>query len=795
MNIGSKINYQQLLIQNECIRIPLIQRDYAQGRASEREVREEFLSALEDALKKPTNDPALPLNLDFIYGSVEGDQDTQFLPLDGQQRLTTLFLLHWYLAWCDDEWQRFEQIFQNNGHSRFAYSVRPSSTEFFDELVKYRPTVHPEYIEIVSRLIIDQSWYFLNWRFDQTIQSAINMIDAIHIRFRTTNGLFSRLIDEDQPAITFYLLPMDNFGLSDDLYIKMNARGKPLTVFETFKARYEQELKHQLTAVPFEINGQPLSTAEYVARQMDTTWAELFWNLRDRESNLYDNAFMNLIRMVALITRDPNDTEYAKDSFTLRYEQNISYSTYHTRGWLDERFTITIIRLLDSWSSARGSLAIRLPDTRFLNEKEVFIKVVSSGTDIPFTEIVQFAAYTAYIVKHYDSIDSGEFQEFMRIIYNLTVNTDYRLDDIRGSIYQIDELVNSSPGILLYIAQNGEFITGFAGWQAREEKIKAQLILSDRSWRELIDRAEQHEYFRGQIGFLLDFCGVDAAVKEKEPEIWDDSKHTELQNNYLRYLRLAEAMFTSKGLEDPGEYIWQRALLSIGDYLLPSNTNDSFLVNSATEATSWKRMLRGYGFDTLRARRILHQLWERLSPNQDITVQLKSIIESIKEIEPWREALMHCPEAIEYCERTFMRRHESGAKYLLKRSQLNGYHAELFTYCLHHGIIKDQKLNRLYSQYEYVTDMNTEPHIKLNCRLNNIFTSFDLYHDSIKYIITIYENDCKRISNLMDLLVSLGFKENNYYMLIEVSHSEINKTLIRLDESLDSKFNNEANNV
>lgn len=33
------------------------------------------------------------INLDFIYGNLDGDT---FLPLDGQQRLTTLFLLHWY---------------------------------------------------------------------------------------------------------------------------------------------------------------------------------------------------------------------------------------------------------------------------------------------------------------------------------------------------------------------------------------------------------------------------------------------------------------------------------------------------------------------------------------------------------------------------------------------------------------------------------------------------------------------------------------------------------------------------
>ena len=71
-NLGSKITYKQLLQRHGLIRIPMIQRDYAQGRPSEEDLREDFLSALGGALNKSADDPSLPLNLDFIYGSVEG---------------------------------------------------------------------------------------------------------------------------------------------------------------------------------------------------------------------------------------------------------------------------------------------------------------------------------------------------------------------------------------------------------------------------------------------------------------------------------------------------------------------------------------------------------------------------------------------------------------------------------------------------------------------------------------------------------------------------------------------------
>ena len=75
------------------IEIPLIQRDYAQGRTDSRvtEIRDRFLDVLYDAVTGDAN-----VGLDFVYGDVEGGT---LRPLDGQQRLTTLFLLHWYLGY------------------------------------------------------------------------------------------------------------------------------------------------------------------------------------------------------------------------------------------------------------------------------------------------------------------------------------------------------------------------------------------------------------------------------------------------------------------------------------------------------------------------------------------------------------------------------------------------------------------------------------------------------------------------------------------------------------------------
>jgi len=87
-DFNQRITFCQLLVKYRRIEVPLIQRDYAQGRETEKDVRDDFLKALQGALGLPAGDPKLPLNLDFVYGSMESGSSGGFLPLDGQQRLT-----------------------------------------------------------------------------------------------------------------------------------------------------------------------------------------------------------------------------------------------------------------------------------------------------------------------------------------------------------------------------------------------------------------------------------------------------------------------------------------------------------------------------------------------------------------------------------------------------------------------------------------------------------------------------------------------------------------------------------
>lgn len=77
MSQGKNIlNFFELIDNQKKIEIPIIQRDYAQGREDKKEIRNNFLNALQESISNNRK-----IQLDFIYGS---KIEESFQPLDGQ---------------------------------------------------------------------------------------------------------------------------------------------------------------------------------------------------------------------------------------------------------------------------------------------------------------------------------------------------------------------------------------------------------------------------------------------------------------------------------------------------------------------------------------------------------------------------------------------------------------------------------------------------------------------------------------------------------------------------------------
>ena len=231
--------------------IPIIQRDYAQGRNDDiaRLVRKNLIRDMKLSL----SDENTKLDLNFVYGKVE---DKKFIPVDGQQRLTTLFLLHIFAYRSDDSMTELLE--------RFTYHTRTTSRDFFEKIVEHRFTVFNS-SNTPQKEIKDLPWFISSWQHDPTIQSALTMLDAIKEEFDDLEELASKLSCKELKPITFHFLDMENLGMEDSLYIKLNARGRPLSDFENFKARLLGRLEKILPNLleEYEIN-------------FDTKWADIF---------------------------------------------------------------------------------------------------------------------------------------------------------------------------------------------------------------------------------------------------------------------------------------------------------------------------------------------------------------------------------------------------------------------------------------------------------------------------------------------------------------------------------------
>lgn len=292
------------------IEIPIIQRDYAHGRLGKENLRKNFLADLKKALDNESPYKDTSMKLDFIYGSIENGK---LNPLDGQQRLTTLWLLHWYIA------LRAKQLNEDNCSifRKFTYETRISSREFCENLCMPEHFTNYSGNDIVG-FITNQTWFYSAWKQDPTIQSMLRMlggtkvadkkgediIDGIEELFQNTNeDVFKdywRLLTE-KDAIVFYHLPLSDFGLSDDLYIKMNARGKQLTGFENFKAdiigyitkqAQDETIEHSIRTEWEKLldpkNGIPI--------KLDTDWTDIFWESRSRDNRIDEIFFTFLNR-------------------------------------------------------------------------------------------------------------------------------------------------------------------------------------------------------------------------------------------------------------------------------------------------------------------------------------------------------------------------------------------------------------------------------------------------------------------------------------------------------------------
>jgi hypothetical protein len=711
--MSNKISYLSL-IKKFKIEIPIIQRDYAQGRNDNKinEIRKSFIDDIFESILVKRE----PIDFDFIYGYIKQDisNNEVFIPLDGQQRITTLFLLYIFIANKENRIVEVKDFLLN-----FTYKTRYTSRDFCIELAK-NEIIFSDYSkeEKISDIILDSSWFFLSWKKDPTIKSMLVMLDTIQQKFNDCHDIFDILMNEEEPPFIFQYIELKDFGLTDDLYIKMNARGKILTDFENFKARLEQHIEKEYPNILPEFN-----------KNIDNSWTDFFWEFRD-DKNSIDNQFYNFFKNIALNNYaskyDVENTsyyDYLENLNILSSNNNVNFTTYKKLECFDENSISNILKILNTIKASNREYN-HLIEVDILNDSSLF-KALFTRT-LTREERLYFYAYTMFISVNKNL---NGFNNWMRVIRNLIESTFYnRDDDYRKSILSIKKMLPFSNDILNYIKDNE--ITGFLSEQVKEEAIKAKLILKNKEWENEIKTIENQGYFKGQISFLLKFSGIN----ELHDNIGRDFNNDLIDSyfdSFVNYRTKTQLLFDINGLKTLKNNLVERALLTFGNYTIDKGRNKSFLKNDDRDI-SWRRFLRNETKNVF-----YKKLLDKISINS-YTEDLKLIITNFNNENSWRYNFVKYSELIDACGKNRFLRWSSEGKsiLLLENNTTFGYHYEYYSYAL------CIKLRNVYdAKVSYEQDKSVD-FLKFISKINNhdIEISFDDYEKGYEYLVIIENN-------------------------------------------------------
>lgn len=618
------------------ILIPIVQRDYAQGRERAAEVRSQFLYDIFEVLSDRSSGKTLDLG--FVYGS---SLDNKFTPIDGQQRLTTLFLLYCYF--------KSEVVTKKK---TLSYHTRLSSADFIAELYQH-PLPLTEIREsekkanlnavsnntsVLSAFIRNQSWFSSMWLHDPTVQGALSMLDAIHDKAKDFSLDELKNAANNLENINFRVLQLDDFSeeRAEDLYIKMNARGKQLSYFENFKAQLFQHFDVAPNGSKAEKKGD-LATA---LLKLDTDWLEYFWDLsggndiEKTENFMLRVIYAVLCDAVALASIDNKDfiekihsahkTDKRLDYDTNKQLLDVIKGESHSSGFFAKYITYLMGRDLIKYAETITESVKSKWHERYQTVWAGYADSVNTlysikDGDISYKDRARFFALYIYAHSREATPNNAEQTEkvldWLRLIYNYTEHDDINANNYSSLLYVIRYLYqNSNNGESALEAAVKRSEKGLFDVQWQEERAKAYLMLN--GCKNRILNAETHEYFNGRIKFLLEWlawCQLDDSFalddkycKEKRAAEVTDLCDAYISNGEINFLAkltdycgLINELFDANGLKEKYDTSFRYALLKRGNYLIEIGSETtrlwrivySFCRNKCTQGlSSWNKV-------------------------------------------------------------------------------------------------------------------------------------------------------------------------------------------------------------
>lgn len=595
------------------ILIPALQRDYVQGGRSD--VINQFLDELISAIKGEKK-----LDLNYVYGSFE---ENSFVPVDGQQRLITLWLLHLYLLKKQGE----------NFQVKLKFNSREFAAAFSEKLLENLQS----FSNSIKNDIIDSPWFVSGWRYDVTVCNMLNTLNLV--AQKCTESESSNFKNYDN--ITFSFLDLKTKQLTDDIYIKMNGRGRPLSYFENLKSwmdgkiiqlfgtdddfteKWQTKIDNEWTNFFWENRNQGQEYPEEIDDEQERflyTMILLYWiqneskldshikQMKEPVSNL--NVFLNL-------AENNEDIEAIKNKlFEILREDNILIPLY----WIEKLALIEerdiyefIFNALEKLCDLNTKNLLDSQLDKCLNFGKTSESDTSSKTSLIYRLSMQKATYEttlpylfALIKTPASCMEEKNFIRWMCLFRNLIQNSYIN----RGNLVRVLDCISYFSEVLnkdtrdfyIVISEcNLEKLTGFNSEQIFEEMAKAKQITRKAECEENFRKAEEFAFFKGAIRFLF---------RDENGKLSDFANYETKKENAKKY-------FDENGVKDETEkyasdVILLRAFIS---HLEAIPENECIFDN---EASSWKNILLKESYSQVVNDILLGNVEQKNSNNSEI---------------------------------------------------------------------------------------------------------------------------------------------------------------------------------
>ena len=560
--------------------IPGIQRHYVQGANNPKaeSVRKQFIKEIFTAIEKKQNE----FNLYFIYGPINTNGEDSFVPVDGQQRLTTLWLIARYAVEKAESSDRKDLL---RLLSRFTYEDRINAKRFCQALTcedsRWNITQDP------NPNILCQDWFVDYWKEDETVASMIRMLSTIHEEWnKHQDSITAEDILEAIASKIRFELKIDAFG--DDIYMKMNARGLQLTQWENFKGKFSEDLRED--------------KKEWWVKEMEEL-SNRFFTCSDEQHELPDNAFFALYaRIMAYEARKPGVDCGNSIKQLAAYTHN-----HNTWSQIELPFVpysdFSGITNNESIASTVAETCVKMIKTVLDNFKEIVPYFgdnklfdtffhPQNRNELDFT----LCCYEYFKKFVNEDVDTNNFLKALRLMWNILENVDRQYENPDYRVELVKKFTDLGDQTL-YSPQIKEKIidsNADAPEQAKEEAEKAiQMDRNDQSmpsyWNDAIEKAEECAFFHGSIRFL-----------------YRNSNGETTWENFATKLSNCKNLFTKDGLSEDKKVKANQVLIS--------------------HCKDWKKLIRKPVFDTDK------ESWKQVLTDVNLSEYVNGLLLSPNEI-------------------------------------------------------------------------------------------------------------------------------------------------------------------